>query len=113
MKFLNKEPRHPIYLNTDIPDWQKDYTMEQKLGDIKMMANVQLSQEKEVAEFHRLDIQLRIFNLKEHNLLFERELFILKRIENQIKVINKYIAKNAKDSYWAWKDLEEHGAVTE
>ena len=113
MKFLNKEPRHPIYLNTDIPDWQKDYTMEQKLGDIKMMANVQLSQEKEVAEFHRLDIQLRIFNLKEQNLPFERELFILKRIENQIKDINKYIAKNAKDNYWAWRDLEELGTIKE
>ena len=76
MKFLNKEPRYPIYLNTDIPKWQDGYTIEQKLGDIKVMANVQLSQEKQVAEFYRLDIQLRIFNLKEQNLPFERELFI-------------------------------------
>ena len=107
MKFLNKEPRHPIYLNTDIPEWQKDYTMERKLGDIRMMANVQLSQEKEVAEFYRLDIKLRILSLKEKNLAYERELFILKRIENQIKDINQHISKNAKDNYWAYKDLEE------
>lgn len=107
MKFLNKEPRYPIYLNTDIPKWQDDYTMEQKLGDIKMMANVQLSQEKEVAEFYRLDIKLRILNLKEKNLPYERESFLLKRIENQIKDINKYITKNAKDNYWAWQELED------
>jgi hypothetical protein len=107
MKFLNKEPRHPRYLHTDIPEWQKDYTMEQKLGDIKMMANVQLSQEKEVAEFYRLDVQLRIYKLKEQNLSHERETFILKRIDNHIKTINQHISENAKDNYWAWQDLEE------
>ena len=107
MKFLNKEPRHPRYLHTDIPEWQKDFTMEQKLGDIKMMANVQLSQEKEVAEFYRLDVQLRIYKLKEQNLSHERETFILKRIDNHIKTINQHISENANDNYWAWQDLEE------
>ena len=62
MKFLNKESRHPIYLNTDIPAWQKDYTMQEKVSDIRLMGNVQLSQIKEVAEFNRLEIQLRIMN---------------------------------------------------
>ena len=81
--------------------------MEQKLGDIKMMANVQLSQEKEVAEFYRLDVQLRIYKLKEQNLLHERETFNLKRINNHIKTINKHISENAKDNYWAWQELED------
>jgi hypothetical protein len=107
MKFLNKELRHPIYLNSSIPEWQKDYTMEQKLGDIKMMANVQLSQEKEVAEFHRLDVQLRIYKLKEKNLSHERETFILKRIDNHINTIKQHISENANDNYWAWQGLEE------
>ncbi len=107
MKFLNKESRYPIYLNSSIPEWQKDYTMEQKLGDIKMMANVQLSQEKEIAEFHRLDVQLRIYKLKDQNLSHERETFILKRINDHIKTINQYMSENAKDNYWAWQGLEE------
>ena len=107
MKFLNKKPRHPIYLNSSIPEWQKDYTMEQKLGDIKMMANVQLSQEKEIAEFHRLYVQLRIYKLKDLNLSHERETFILKRINDHIKTINQYMSENAKDNYWAWQGLEE------
>ena len=107
MKFLNKKPRHPIYLNSSIPEWQKDYTMKQKLGDIKMMANVQLSQEKEVAEFHRLDVQLRIYKLKEQNLPHERETFILKRIDNHINTIKQHISENANDNYWAWQELED------
>jgi len=73
MKFLNKEPRHPRYLHTDIPEWQKDFTMEQKLGDIKLMSNVQLSELKEVAEFYRLDMQLRIYKLKEQSLSHTKE----------------------------------------
>jgi hypothetical protein len=107
MKFLNKEPRHPIYLNSSIPEWQKDYTMEQKLGDIKMMANVQLTQVKEVADFYRLEIELRIYNLKEQKLPHERETFILKRIDNHINTIKQHISENANDNYWAWQDLEE------
>tara|TARA_Y100000389_G_C17423378_1_gene498087 strand:- start:391 stop:726 length:336 start_codon:yes stop_codon:yes gene_type:complete len=108
MKFLNKEPRQPIWLSTvNEVERLKDYTMEQKLGDIKMMANVQLSQEKEVAEFYRLDVQLRMYKLKEQNLSHERETFILKRIDNHIKTINQHISENANDNYWAWQDLEE------
>jgi hypothetical protein len=106
MKFLNKEPRHLIYLNTDILKWQKDFTMKQKLGDIKMMANIQLSQVKEVADFYRLEIGLRIYNLKEQNLPYERETFILKRIDNHIKTISQHISENAKDNYLAWEELD-------
>ena len=94
-------------MRADIPEWQKDYTMEQKLGDIKLMANFQLSQEKEVAEFYRLDMQLRIFNLKEQKLSYEKESLILKRIENQINDINQHISDNAKGNYWSWSLGEE------
>ena len=72
-----------------------------------MMANVQLSQEKEVAEFYRLEIELRIFNLKEQNLSYKRESLILMRIEKQITEIDQHISKNAKDNYWAWEGLED------
>ena len=101
MKFLNKEPRHPIYLNNDVPEWQKDYTMEQKLGDIKMMANVQLSQEKEVAEFYRLDMQLRIYKLKEQSLSHTKETSLLDSINEHIKVIDEHMIENDKDNYWS------------
>jgi hypothetical protein len=82
MKFLNKEPRHPRYLHTDIPEWQKDFTMEQKLGDIKLMSNVQLSELKEVAEFYRLDMQLRIYKLKEQSLSHIKETTLLDSIRD-------------------------------
>jgi hypothetical protein len=101
MKFLNKEPRHPRYLHTDIPEWQKDFTMEQKLGDIKLMSNVQLSELKEVAEFYRLDIQLRIFKLKEQNLSYTKEKTLLDSINEHIKDIDEYMTENDKDNYWS------------
>ena len=107
MKFLNKEPREPIWLSTEVLESQKGFTMEQKLGDIKMMANLDLSQVKEVADFHKLDIELRIFSLKEQNLPYEREIFILKRINNHIKEVDMHIQKNARDNSLSWKGLEE------
>jgi len=105
MKFLNKEPRHPRYLHTDIPEWQKDFTMEQKLGDIKLMSNVQLSELKEVAEFYRLDMQLRIYKLKEQNLSHTKETALLDSINEHIKNIDEHIAENDKDNYWSVKSF--------
>jgi hypothetical protein len=107
MKFLNKESRHPIYLNTDIPAWQKDYTMQEKVSDIRLMGNVQLSQIKEVAEFNRLEIQLRIYSLKKAGKKYEGETFLLKLIENQIKDISEHIKFNAKDNRWHMTFEEE------
>lgn len=101
MKFLNKEPRHPRYLHTDIPEWQKDFTMEQKLGDIKLMSNVQLSELKEVAEFYRLDMQLRIYKLKEQSLSHTKETSLLDAINEHIKVIDEHMIENDKDNYWS------------
>jgi hypothetical protein len=101
MKFLNKEPRHPRYLHTDIPEWQKDFTMEQKLGDIKLMSNVQLSELKEIAEFYRLDIQLRIYKLKEQSLSHVKETSLLDSINEHIKDIDEHMIENDKDNYWS------------
>ena len=101
MKFLNKEPRHPRYLHTDIPEWQKDFTLEQKLGDIKLMSNVQLSELKEVAEFYRLDIQLRIYKLKEQSLSHTKETSLLDSINEHIKDIDEHMIENDKDNYWS------------
>ena len=101
MKFLNKEPRHPRYLHTDIPEWQKDFTMEQKLGDIKLMSNVQLSELKEVAEFYRLDMQLRIYKLKEQSLSHTKETALLDSINEHIKDIDEHMIENDKDNYWS------------
>ena len=101
MKFLNKEPRYPRYLHTDIPEWQKDFTMEQKLGDIKLMSNVQLSELKEVAEFYRLDMQLRIYKLKEQSLSHTKETSLLDSINEHIKDIDEHMIENDKDNYWS------------
>jgi len=101
MKFLNREPRHPRYLHTDIPEWQKDFTMEQKLGDIKLMSNVQLLELKEVAEFYRLDMQLRIYKLKEQSLSHTKETSLLDSINEHIKDIDEHMIENDKDNYWS------------
>ena len=101
MKFLNKEPRHPRYLHTDIPEWQKDFTMEQKLGDIKLMSNLQLSELKEVAEFYRLDMQLRIYKLKEQSLSHTKETALLDSINEHIIDIDEHMIENDKDNYWS------------
>ena len=107
MKFINTESRHPIYLDTDIPEWQTDYTMDEKLGSIKMMGNVQLREVKEIAEFNRLEVQLRIYGLEKADKGYEEETFLLKRINNHIENIDKLMAKNAKDNYWTWNELED------
>ena len=108
MKFINREPRHPIYLNTNIPDWQKDYTIHEKVSDIRLMGNVQLRQIQEVAEFNRLEIKLRIYGLKNAGKDYHKEKFLLKRIENQIKKISEHIKVNAKYNRWSLKFEEEN-----
>ena len=50
MKFINREPREPIYLNSSDPETMNEYTLEQKIDDIKIMSNVELKHLKEVAE---------------------------------------------------------------
>lgn len=107
MNFLNKEPRHPIYLNTDIPEWQKDYSIDEKVSDIKIMGNVQLREIKEVAEFNRLEIKLRIYGLKKAGKSYEEEIFLLKRIQSQIDNISEHIKTNAKDNKWTLKFDED------
>jgi hypothetical protein len=45
--------------------------------------------------------------LKEQNIPYEREMFILRRINNHIKEVDMHIQKNARDNSLSWKDLEE------
>ena len=60
------------------------------------------NQTKEVAEFNRLEVQLRIYGLEKAGKGYEEETFLLKRINNHIENINKFMAKNVKDNYWTW-----------
>ena len=41
------------------------------------------------------------------SLPYEREIFILRRINNHIKEVDMYIQKNARDNSLSWKGLEE------
>ena len=75
--------------------------MEQKLGDIKLMSNVQLLELKEVAEFYRLDMQLRIYKLKEQSLSHIKETSLLDSINEHIKDIDEHMIENDKDNYWS------------
>ena len=56
---------------------------------------------KEVAEFYRLDMQLRIYKLKEQSLSHTKETSLLDAINEHIKVIDEHMIENDKDNYWS------------
>ena len=108
MKFINREPREPIYLNSSDPEAINEYTLDQKIDDIKIMSNVELKHLKEVAEFNRLEVQLRVYGLEKAGKSYEEETSLLKRIKDQIDKIDTLITANVEDNSlsWEWDELE-------
>ena len=109
MKFINREPREPIYLNSSDPETMNEYTLDQKIDDIKIMSNVELKHLKEVAEFNRLEVQLRVYGLEKAGRSHGEQTFLLKRINDQIDKIDTLITTNAKNNSlsWQWDELED------
>ena len=111
MKFINRELRELIYLNSSDPETMDKYTLDQKIGDIKIMSNVELKHLKEVTEFNRLEVQLRVYGLKKAGKSYEEQTFLLKRINDQIEKIDTLITANVKDNglSWQWDELGDEG----
>ena len=96
MKRLNKELRELRPMNPSIYSWMSDIPVEEQIVHVKSYANMQLRETLSVSQSNKMQMELRIYKLKQENRNYDKELFLMKRIDNNIEDINKALEENHK-----------------
>ena len=96
MKRLNKELRELRPMNPSIYSWMSDIPVEEQIVHVKSYANVQLRETLNVAQSNKMQIELRIYKLKQENKIYEKETDFIKAIDKNIDNINKALEENHK-----------------
>ena len=96
MKRLNNELRELRPMNPSIYSWMSDIPVEEQIVHVKSYANMQLRETLSVAQSNKMQIELKIYRLKQENKNYEKELFLMKRIDRNIDNINKALEENHK-----------------
>ncbi len=96
MKRLNNELRELRPMNPSIYSWMSDIPVEEQIVHVKSYANMQLRETLSVAQSNKMQIELKIYRLKQENKNYEKELFLMKRIDKNIDNINKALEENHK-----------------
>ena len=96
MKRLNKKPRELRQINIGIYKWMSEITVEEQIIHVKSYANMPLRETLSVAQSNKMQIELRIFKLKQENKTYEKETDFIKAIDKNIDDINKALEENHK-----------------
>tara|TARA_B100001063_G_scaffold48728_1_gene42624 strand:+ start:106 stop:429 length:324 start_codon:yes stop_codon:yes gene_type:complete len=96
MKRLNKELRELRPMNPSIYSWMSDIPVEEQIVHVKSYANMQLRETLSVSQSNKMQMELRIYKLKQENRNYDKELFLMKRMDRNIDKINKAIEENHK-----------------
>ncbi len=96
MKRLNKELRELRPMNPSIYSWMSDIPVEEQIVHVKSHANMQLCETLSVSQSIKMQMELKIYRLKQENKNYEKELFLMKRIDRNIDNINKALEENHK-----------------
>ena len=94
MKRLNKERRELRPMNPGIYKWMADIPIKEQIVHVKSYANMQLRETLSVAQSNRMQIEVKIYRLKEIGKNFDEEVSLLESVDKNIKDINKAIKEN-------------------
>ena len=96
MKRLNKKIRELRPMNPSHYSWMSDIPVEEQIMHVKSYANMQLRETLSVSQSNKMQMELKIYRLKQENKNYEKELFLMKRIDRNIDNINKALEENHK-----------------
>ena len=96
MKRLNKKPRELRPINIGIYKWMSEIPVEEQIVHVKSYANMQLRETLSVSQSNKMQMELKIYRLKQENKNYDKELFLMKRIDSNIEDINKALEENHK-----------------
>ena len=97
MKRLNKQPRELRPMSPYIYKWMSKCPVEEQIVYVKKYANMQLEEALDVSQSNKIQIELKIYKLKQDGKSFDNELNLIKAVDKNIEEINKAIKEN--DSY--------------
>ena len=97
MKRLNKQPRELRPMSPYIYKWMSKCPVEEQIVYVKKYANMQLKEALDVSQSNKMQIELKIYKLKQDGKSFDNELNLIKAVDKNIEEINKAIKEN--DSY--------------
>ena len=96
MKRLNKELRELRPMSPYIYKWMSKCPVEEQIIYVKRYANMQLQEALGVSQSNRMQIELKIYRLKDVGKSFDEEVSLLESVDKNIKDINKAIKENDK-----------------
>ena len=96
MKRLNKKIRELRPMNTSIHKWMIDIPVKEQILHVKCYANMQLRETLSVAQSNRMQIEIKIYKLKEIGKSFDNGVSLLESVDKNIEDINKAIKENDK-----------------
>ena len=99
MKRLNKQPRELRPMSPYIYKWMSKCPVEEQIIYVKQYANMQLEEALGVSQSNKIQIELKIYKLKQDDESFDNELTLMNTVDKNIEEINKAIKEN--DSYVA------------
>jgi len=99
MKRLNKQPRELRPMSPYIYKWMSKCPVEEQIVYVKKYANMQLEEALDVSQSNKIQIELKIYKLKQDGESFDNELELIKAVDSNIDDINEAIKEN--DSYFA------------
>ena len=83
-------------MNPSDYSWMPDIPVEEQIVHVKSYANMQLRETLSVSQSNKMQMELKIYRLKQENKNYDKELFLMKRIDSNIEDINKALEENHK-----------------
>jgi len=94
MKRLNKKARELRPMNPGIYSWMPEISIKEQITHVKAHANMQLRETLGVSQSNKMQMELRIYKLKQDKRSYDNELTLMKIIDESIENINQAIKDN-------------------